>query len=170
MNIRVISGGQTGVDQAGLYAAAECGLDTGGYMPKGWRTQEGPRPEFADVFGMHEHFSPAYQPRTEWNVANAHATVILAKHFQSSGTLLTTNLCRKHNKPSVQVKWDAGTFSHLPIELARVILYDKSVHERFGNDQFTLNIAGNAEATALGIFDATFAYLMVVFTALKGTT
>jgi hypothetical protein len=32
---RVISGGQTGADQAGLAAAKRLGVPTGGFMPKG---------------------------------------------------------------------------------------------------------------------------------------
>jgi hypothetical protein len=32
---RIVSGGQTGVDRAGLDAAIEAGLPVGGYVPKG---------------------------------------------------------------------------------------------------------------------------------------
>ena len=48
--MKVISGGQTGVDQAALRAAKAAGIETGGWMPKGFRTLAGPRPEFAAVF------------------------------------------------------------------------------------------------------------------------
>ena len=44
---RVISGGQTGADQAGLAVAKRLGIPTGGCMPKGWLTEAGPRPDFA---------------------------------------------------------------------------------------------------------------------------
>lgn len=40
----IISGGQTGADQGGLDAGKALGLKTGGLMPKGWRTEAGPRP------------------------------------------------------------------------------------------------------------------------------
>ncbi|HJT77421.1 MAG TPA: putative molybdenum carrier protein, partial [Gemmataceae bacterium] len=39
---RVISGGQTGADQAGLAAAKACGIPTGGWMPKGFLTVAAP--------------------------------------------------------------------------------------------------------------------------------
>ena len=44
---RVISGGQTGADQAGWRAARAFGIPTGGAMPKGFLTEDGPCPEFA---------------------------------------------------------------------------------------------------------------------------
>ena len=46
---RVISGGQTGADQAGWRAAKASGIPTGGWMPKGFLTEDGPRPEFAGL-------------------------------------------------------------------------------------------------------------------------
>ena len=46
--LRIISGGQTGADQGGLRAGAALGLDTGGWIPFGFRTDTGadcrPRP------------------------------------------------------------------------------------------------------------------------------
>ncbi|HEX3129094.1 MAG TPA: putative molybdenum carrier protein [Thermoanaerobaculia bacterium] len=33
--VKVISGGQTGVDQAALRAAQDCGLEVGGWCPPG---------------------------------------------------------------------------------------------------------------------------------------
>jgi len=40
----VVSGGQTGVDQAALRAARASGIATGGWAPKGWATEAGPAP------------------------------------------------------------------------------------------------------------------------------
>ena len=51
---RVISGGQTGADQAGWRAARAYGIPTGGAMPKGFLTEDGPRPEFAELYGAVE--------------------------------------------------------------------------------------------------------------------
>jgi hypothetical protein len=48
---RVVSGGQTGADQAGWRAARASGIATGGWMPAGFLTEAGPRPEFAEMFG-----------------------------------------------------------------------------------------------------------------------
>ena len=48
---RVLSGGQSGADQASWRAAKTHGIPTGGAMPKGFRTEDGPRPEFAERYG-----------------------------------------------------------------------------------------------------------------------
>jgi hypothetical protein len=45
---RVIAGGQTGADQAGWRAARASGIATWGFMPLGFLTEDGPRPEFAE--------------------------------------------------------------------------------------------------------------------------
>src|SRR3954453_21838055 len=48
---RVISGGQTGADLAGWRAARAAGIATGGWMPRGFWTEAGERPEFAELYG-----------------------------------------------------------------------------------------------------------------------
>lgn len=45
---RVISGGQTGADQAALRAARACGIPTGGWAARGWLTEDGPAPWLAE--------------------------------------------------------------------------------------------------------------------------
>src|SRR5262245_48868343 len=72
----VISGGQTGVDQAALRAARAAGIPTGGWAPKGFRTEAGPAPWLAD-FGVQEHESAHYPDRTRANVGAADLTLIL---------------------------------------------------------------------------------------------
>src|SRR5580658_4523105 len=51
---KVISGGQTGADRAGLEVAKELGYKTGGAMPLGFEALDGPHPEFKDKYEMHE--------------------------------------------------------------------------------------------------------------------
>jgi len=49
----IISGGQTGADQAGLFAASELGLKTGGTAPRNFRTEAGSNPSLLrDKFGL----------------------------------------------------------------------------------------------------------------------
>ena len=48
---KIISGGQSGADRAGWRAAKAFGVSSGGWMPRGILTDDGPHPEFADQFG-----------------------------------------------------------------------------------------------------------------------
>lgn len=97
MPIKVISGGQTGVDQAALRAARAAGLPTGGWACKGWVTEAGPAPWLAD-FGLVECPWPGYPARTRWNVGDAGYIVCLETgtfpHW-SSGTRLLVNLTQR---------------------------------------------------------------------------
>jgi hypothetical protein len=72
---RVISGGQSGADQAGWRAARAAGITTGGSMPKGWLTEDGPRPEFAEIYNAVEMPTADYRARTEQNARESNATL-----------------------------------------------------------------------------------------------
>jgi len=39
--LKIVSGGQTGVDQGALEAALDLGVDRSGWVPKGWRAANG---------------------------------------------------------------------------------------------------------------------------------
>lgn len=95
---KVISGGQTGADRMGLECAKALGLETGGSVPKGCRTDVGPAPELISEFNCVEHESPYYPPRTEVNVINSDVTLLFG-NMLSPGCTLTIKLCLKHNKP-----------------------------------------------------------------------
>ena len=75
--LRIISGGQTGVDIAALRAAKAAGLPTGGWMPKGFPTAAGPRPDYAALYGMQETASDKYPERTRKNVEASDVTVVI---------------------------------------------------------------------------------------------
>jgi hypothetical protein len=72
---RVITGGQTGTDQAGWRAAKAAGIPTGGWMPKGFLTEAGPSPEFAAEFGAVEMPTASYPERTRANIKAEDGTV-----------------------------------------------------------------------------------------------
>ena len=68
---KVISGGQTGADRAGLEAAKKAGIETGGYCPKDYLTEKGPDKSLKG-FGLIETETREYTERTELNLSLIH--------------------------------------------------------------------------------------------------
>lgn len=141
--LKVISGGQTGADIGGVIAAKRAGLETGGMMPATYRTLKGPRPEYASLYGMGEHYSYAYPPRTEYNVNNSDGTIRFATDWFSPGERCTRNMIEKHSKPYMDVTAaDDWVYPATPATAVEWILSHKIR---------VLNIAGNSELTSPGI-------------------
>ena len=95
--MKIISGGQTGVDKIGLFAGKACGLETGGWAPKGYKTENGPDYILRDMFGLVEHSSSSYPPRTKKNVQESDCTLIFG-NVEETGTNLTITLCKEERK------------------------------------------------------------------------
>ena len=76
---KIISGGQTGADQAALDFAIDRGIPHGGWVPKGRKTETGMLPE---KYQLKEMETASYSKRTEQNVIDSDGTFII-----SHGTL-----------------------------------------------------------------------------------
>jgi hypothetical protein len=103
-SVKIISGGQTGVDRAALDAAMDLGLPCGGYCPKGRKAEDGMIPE---KYPLQSVSSANYRVRTQKNILEADATLIIFKTLLQGGTRLTVDLCRKHHKPLITIDADA---------------------------------------------------------------
>ncbi len=101
--MKIISGGQTGVDRAALDAARALGFPHGGWCPFGRRAEDGPIPEH---YPLVETTSPDYAARTERNVLDADATLILTRGKPAGGTALTAQLAQMHGKPVLVIEPD----------------------------------------------------------------
>jgi hypothetical protein len=95
--LTIISGGQTGVDQAALDVARELGIPCGGYIPRGRWTEDGPLS--GNYAGMIETESEGPSERTKRNVRETDATLIFTRHGCEGGTLVTAETARKAGKP-----------------------------------------------------------------------
>jgi hypothetical protein len=152
---KVISGGQTGVDRAGLDAALNAGIPIGGYCPRGRLAEDGTIPDKYPLNEL-ESIEPYY--RTEQNVIHADGTLILNKGILAAGTKLTHDFTVTYGKPSLIVQLDADQL----IEPAHVIRW---LQGQYIN---TLNIAGPRESKCQGgIYAEAFAYMELVFALLK---
>ncbi len=100
---RIVSGGQTGVDRAALDVAMELGITHGGWCPRGRLAEDGRIPA---KYQLVETGSPQYSVRTERNVLDSDATLILYRGRPSGGTELTARLADRHGKPRRNVDLD----------------------------------------------------------------
>lgn len=163
---KVISGGQTGVDLAALKAAKALGIPTGGWMPKGWKTLNGPRPTYADLYGMKEHSSANYAQRTWDNVGMADGTLRLFHNEFSPGEKCTLNGIINHNKPHYDVNlthW-SKLMEYQKENIASMINYKLIIPYKIK----ILNVAGNSEQTAPGIEAEAFELLTLLFKETNG--
>ncbi len=151
MLTKVISGGQTGADRAGLIAAKLVKIPTGGHMPKGFLAHDGEHPEFAELYGIEEDSSATYPPRTFKNAFNSDGTVRFATRFYSSGELCTLNAVKRAKK----VHFDVSVIGETqPADLAKWII---------DNNIEVLNVAGNSEKSSPGIEEFTIMFLLATF-------
>jgi putative molybdenum carrier protein len=150
--VKVISGGQTGADRAGLEAAAALGLLTGGQAPAGFLTEAGPDPSL-EGFGLTAGGLP--EARTERNVVDADATVIFARRELGPGSELTRIVALKHRKPVVVLDPWAP-------DAARALTEFLELHA-----PRVLNVAGDRESQAPGIYERVRGLLTAVLTTLE---
>ena len=142
MNFKIVSGGQTGVDRAGLEAAIALGLPYGGWVPKGRRAEDGTVP--LKYAGMQEHTSSNYAVRTKANVRDSDATLIIAPSLPlSTGTMLTLRTAERLLRPHHVACLGAANVMD---ETVRWLQSFQHVER-----QFVLNIAGPRESGAPGI-------------------
>ena len=143
---KVISGGQTGVDQAGLRAAKLLGLPTGGVAPRGWRTVVGSCPKL-ESYGLVEDASSDYLSRTLRNVQDSDGTLQVFDDRDSPGEKATLRFVRECGKPLFQVNLQN------PPSVSEVQDWIKETGIR------VLNVAGNSDKTCPGIGERAEAYL-----------
>lgn len=97
---KVISGGQTGADQAALDAAIGAGVDYAGWLPKGRKTENGPLPL---SYSLKEMASGNYRDRTAKNVRGADGTLIVSHGELTGGSLLTKSFAEKYGLPCLHI-------------------------------------------------------------------
>lgn len=102
---KIISGGQTGVDRAALDVAIMMGIDHGGWIPKGRRTEDGPLPP---QYRLQEMPTEDYAARTEKNVVDSDGTLIISRGMPTGGTDYTRKMVLKHGKQLLHIDLSLG--------------------------------------------------------------
>lgn len=102
--MKIVSGGQTGVDRAALDVALELGLPCGGWCPAGRWAEDGPIP---GRYPLRETPLPDPAQRTEWNVRDSDASLVLiAGGAVAGGTSLALDHAERLGRPVLVVDLD----------------------------------------------------------------
>lgn len=98
--MKIISGGQTGADQAALDVAIALDMDYGGWLPRGRKTENGPLPK---TYRLKELQSHRYRDRTERNVIDSDGTLVCSFGPLTGGSALTAAFAVKHDRPLLHI-------------------------------------------------------------------
>jgi hypothetical protein len=162
----IISGGQTGVDRAALDAAIARGMAYGGWCPQGGWAENMPEPPGLLARYPLLHETPSRDPaqRTEWNVRDSDACLILVDEggvAVSGGTALAEKLAAHYGKPLLVVDVGAADAAAQARVWLNALL---AAHE--GEAPFRLAVGGPRESEAKGIYGKARVVLTEVFEAI----
>jgi len=135
---RIISGGQTGADLPGWRVARAFGIPTGGWMPGGFLTEDGPRPDLAEAFGAAELPTADYRARTRRNATEADVTLWIGS-TDTPVARTTLRACRSLGRPC------------LTVEPGGSVRPSAAAAWLQGQGARVVNVAGNRESKAPGI-------------------
>lgn len=145
---KIVSGGQTGVDRAALDVGLLLGIPIGGWCPKGRLAYDGP---ISEKYPLKETPTADYLQRTEWNVRDSDATLIITWGEPTGGTGFTKTCAVKLKKPFLVINLQ---------KLSQPQAVDE-IHSWFNRTPITtLNIAGPRESEAKNIYNHAHALLM----------
>jgi len=139
---RIVCGGQSGVDRAALDAALTAGFACGGWCPKGREAEDGPIPGH---YPLIETDSDDPARRTELNVRDSDATLIVTTLPLCGGTRLTAELSHRLGRPVLVIDIDTKELGAAIDQLGRFLLTHRTG---------TLNVAGPraSESAAASVF------------------
>ena len=160
--MKLLSGGQSGVDRAVLDVALARGIDYGGWCPKsGWAEDFLKPPGLLAKYPKLKEM-PLADPaqRTEWNVRDADACLIIVDAGGlevSVGTTLAQELAYRYRKPLLLIDLDK------PNALDRAALWLRVQRTRTCGD-LKLAIGGPRESEAPGIYDRAVNFIDALLT------
>jgi hypothetical protein len=149
---RIRSGGQSGVDRAALDAAILTGRPYEGWCPKGGLAEDFVDPPglLAKYPQLKETPSESSEQRTEWNVRDSAATLVLVPHanYRSRGTDSAIAWAKKYGKPCSIIHYmDRSAVIGVSTALSRL------------REEQSLNIAGPRGSEHPGAYDRCLAVL-----------
>jgi len=161
--VRLISGGQSGVDRAALDVALALGISYGGWCPSGGWAEDCPEPPgvLAEYPQLAETPSADPAQRTEWNVRDADACLIIADAGGpevSAGTVLAGELAHRYRKPLFVMKLGNA-------DAARQAALWLRVQQARHGAGLKLAVGGPREREAPGIYQRAHAFIAELMAA-----
>ena len=128
--MKIVTGGQTGVDRAALDAARESRVAAGGWCPEGRLSEDGRIP---DAYPVNELVNAGYKERTRQNVIDSDGTAVIYFCNPTGGTKQTIDFCIQEQKPYALIDAEVLTVEQAINKIQKFIgLYTISI----------LNVAG----------------------------
>lgn len=128
--LKIISGGQTGIDRMALEVAKELGIRTGGYIVKDYKTEDGSDFSLKE-FGLIEMENTDYPKRTKKNIESASGSILFGDKTSLGSKLL--------------IKYSTEFFYPFIINPTseKIVDYINNLKQLTKDGSVILNIAGN---------------------------
>ena len=94
--MKIISGGQTGIDRAALDVALKHGIECGGWCPAGRLDEFGRIP---DKYPVRELEHGSFAERTLQNAKDSNGTIVIFREELRGGTEYTVACCKQLERP-----------------------------------------------------------------------
>jgi hypothetical protein len=155
--VKIISGGQTGVDRAALDVALKYGIPCGGWCPAGRLDEFGRIP---DRYPVKELEHGGFTDRTLQNVKASDGTVIIYFNDLRGGTAATVRFCADQQRPYKLI--DAGSIRPEPAaDLIASFVCDEKI--------ITLNVAGPRQSEWPRGYDYAFRVLDIFLVSMDSS-
>jgi len=141
MIMKIVSGGQTGVDRAALDMAIELNIPHGGWCPNGRLAELDTT--IPERYSLQETLSTDVSVRTKLNIRDSDATLLIVPQYPltvNDGTVLTLQELHKKNK------------TYFIIDLSKALNTSTVITWVQKNSIHVLNVAGPRESQAPGIY------------------
>jgi putative molybdenum carrier protein len=152
--MRIISGGQTGIDRAALDVALERGIDSGGWCPAGRLDEYGRIP---DRYPVKELPVGGSAERTLRNVIESDATVVVYPGALRGGSEYTRQCCVESQRPHLLIDANNIATDEAVVTLVEFVR---------SNEVEVLNVAGPRESEWPAGYDFAHALLQKFFESL----
>ena len=148
---KIVSGGQTGADQAALDTAIKWKIPHGGWIPKGRLTEAG---TLSNKYQLKELPTDSYPARTEQNVIDSDGTLIISHGPLSEGSKYSQEISLKYGRPCL----------HIDLNKTNLFKSAKIIYDWIKKFKIeTLNVAGARASKDPYIYQATTHLLTSVF-------